>query len=364
MKRVDARDPAVLAVLGEIDAGEDADRRADERRDADDHDAAEDRVGEAAGRARRRRHLREQRRRQRARSPSRRARTRIHSRNTMPKAIVASDIDEVEPVDEQAPAVDRRSARLVIGASSRRLPFALARAARAAAASSASTMNVSTNSTRPSAISDARCTGSAASLNSLASAEAIELPGSNSDGADPVRVADDERHRHRLAERAAEAEHDAADHADLGVRQHDVPDDFPGRRADAVRRFLEHRRHDLEHVAHHRGDERNHHDRQDDARPTACRCRSARPGTAGRGAGTSPERLRQQRLDVVAEERREHEQAPHAVDDRRNRRQQLDRGAERPLQRRPGTSRSGTARCRSSPARRSASAIAEVTSVP
>ena len=36
MKRVDAREPAVLAELGEIDAGEDADRRADERRDADD----------------------------------------------------------------------------------------------------------------------------------------------------------------------------------------------------------------------------------------------------------------------------------------------------------------------------------------
>ncbi len=42
-------------------------------------------------------------------------------------------------------------------------------------------MKVSTNSTRPSAISDARWTGSAASLNSLASAEAIELPGSNSE---------------------------------------------------------------------------------------------------------------------------------------------------------------------------------------
>ena len=41
---------------------------------------------------------------------------------------------------------------------------------------------------------------------------------------------------------------------------------------------------------------------------------------------------RQRRLDVVAENRREHEQAPHAVDDRRNRRQQLDRGAERPLE--------------------------------
>ena len=41
----------------------------------------------------------------------------------------------------------------------------------------------------------------------------------------------------------------------------------------------------------------------------------------------------QQRLHVIGEKRREHEQAPHAVDDRRNRRQQLDGGAERPLER-------------------------------
>ena len=32
MKRVDAAEPAALAVLGEVDAGEDADRRADQRR--------------------------------------------------------------------------------------------------------------------------------------------------------------------------------------------------------------------------------------------------------------------------------------------------------------------------------------------
>ena len=46
-----------------------------------------------------------------------------------------------------------------------------------------------------------------------------------------VEVADDEGHRHRLADRPAEAEHDAADDAGLGVRQHDPPDHFPRRRA-------------------------------------------------------------------------------------------------------------------------------------
>ena len=34
-----------------------------------------------------------------------------------------------------------------------------------------------------------------------------------------VRVADDEGYRHGFAERAAQAEHDSANHADLGVRQ-------------------------------------------------------------------------------------------------------------------------------------------------
>ena len=155
---------------------------------------------------------------------------RIQSRKTMPKAI----------------ARHRQSARLnrltssAAGGSSRVvvMPAPLMsscprpwRAGRSASASSASTMNVRTNSTSPSAISDARCIGSAASLNSLASAEAIELPGSNSDGADLVRVADDEGDGHRLAQRAAEAQHDAADHADLGVGQHDVPDHLPGRRS-------------------------------------------------------------------------------------------------------------------------------------
>ena len=55
------------------------------------------------------------------------------------------------------------------------------------------------------------------------------------------------------------------------------------------------------------------------------------PGTAARGSTGRRRPGVSDRLDVVAEQRREHEQAPHAVDDRRNRREQLDRGAERPL---------------------------------
>ena len=57
-------------------------------------------------------------------------------------------------------------------------------------------------------------------------------------GGDLVRVADHEGHRHGLAERAAEAEHDAADHADPRVGDHHLADHLPGRAAEAVGRSL------------------------------------------------------------------------------------------------------------------------------
>ena len=81
----------------------------------------------------------------------------------------------------------------------------------------------------------------------------------------PVRVADDEGHRHGLAERAAKAEHHPADDADPGIGQHDIAHHLPGGAAEAIGRLLEHRRHRLEHVARDRGDERQHHDGEDQA---------------------------------------------------------------------------------------------------
>ena len=182
----------------------------------------------------------------------------------MPNTIVASDITQVEAVDE-AGACGRR-ADACGSRSTVRSPCLRPCARRAISIrDSASTMNVSTNSTRPSAISDARCTRIGRLVELVGERRGDRVAGLEQRRADLVRVADDERHRHRLAERAAEAQHDAADDADLRVRQHDVPDDFPGRAADAVGGLLQHRRHDLEHVAHHRRDERDHHHRQDDA---------------------------------------------------------------------------------------------------
>ena len=95
-----------------------------------------------------------------------------------------------------------------------------------------------------------------ASLNSLAMREAMVEPGSKSEAGQAVGVADHEGHRHRLAERAAEAEHDRADDADAGLRQEHVAHDLPGGAADAVGALAQHRRDLVEDVARDRGDER------------------------------------------------------------------------------------------------------------
>ena len=81
-----------------------------------------------------------------------------------------------------------------------------------------------------------------------------------------VGVADDKGYRHGLPQRSAQTQHHAADDAVFGERQHDAPDDFPGGAADAVGRLFHHYRRLFEHVAHHRGDVRNDHDSQDNAR--------------------------------------------------------------------------------------------------
>jgi hypothetical protein len=76
-----------------------------------------------------------------------------------------------------------------------------------------STMKVIANRIRPSANSEDTCSGELASANSLARVEEIELPAANSDQRQLVGVADHEGDGHGLAQRAAQAQHDAADHA-------------------------------------------------------------------------------------------------------------------------------------------------------
>ncbi|KAG1436840.1 hypothetical protein G6F57_020497 [Rhizopus arrhizus] len=99
----------------------------------------------------------------------------------------------------------------------------------------------------------------------------------------------------------------------------------------AVGRFLQHRRHQFEHVAHHRSNERDDHDRQDQASREDAdaerRTREDAPddGHAAQGGD-------QEGLHVLLEHRHEDEQAPHAVDDRRDRGQHFHGGAERAAQ--------------------------------
>src|SRR5260221_9857764 len=75
--------------------------------------------------------------------------------------------------------------------------------------------------------------------------------------AEPVSIADHESDRHGLTERPAQSEHDSADHSDLRVWQHHVPDHFPSRRAERVCGFLQYRRDNLEYVAHPPGGDRS-----------------------------------------------------------------------------------------------------------
>ena len=81
-----------------------------------------------------------------------------------------------------------------------------------------------------------------------------------------MRVADHEGHRHGLAERASQSQHDAADDADARMRHDHIPHHFPGRGAEPVAGFLEHGRHGVEDIAHGRRNERQHHDGKNDAR--------------------------------------------------------------------------------------------------
>ena len=114
------------------------------------------------------------------------------------------------------------------------------------------TAKVMRNSSTPRATSEEVYRSPTASVNSLAMEAEMVVPGRQQRGADAVRVADHEGDGHGLAERAAQAQHDAADHAGAGIRHDHLPDDLPGRGAQAVAGLLQHVRNGLEHIAHHR----------------------------------------------------------------------------------------------------------------
>ena len=163
----------------------------------------------------------------------------------------------------------RREARVAARPGSGRCVVALMPAApgRSSSREIASTMKEITNRMKPSASSDESLRLPAGlSGNSSATMRGDGVAGAEQAGGDAVGVADDERHRHGFAQRAAEAQHDAADDRDAGIGDDDRAHHLPGRAADAVGRFLVDRRHRQEHVAHGGGDERDDHHRQDQRR--------------------------------------------------------------------------------------------------
>ena len=148
---------------------------------------------------------------------------------------------------------------------------------------------------------------------------------------DLVGVTDDEGHGHGLAQGAAEAQHDAADDADTRIGKYHAPHHFPGRAPDAIGRFAEHRRNRFEHVAGHRGDERQDHDAEDE---TGGEYADAERRSLEQVADTRnrAERIDEERLQRLLQQRRQDEQTPNAVNDAGDAREQLDRGADRPFQ--------------------------------
>src|SRR5579885_104248 len=145
---------------------------------------------------------------------------------------------------------------------------------------------------------------------------------------DLVRVTDHEGDGHRLAERAAEPEHHAAQYARTAIGQHHIPDHFPSGRAERVGGFFQHTRRRLEHIARNRTDERDYHDREDQPRREHADA-VRRTGEKVVQKRNTREQADDRGLHVALQKRRENEQAPDAVDDARDAGQKLDRDCDR-----------------------------------
>ena len=131
-----------------------------------------------------------------------------------------------------------------------------------------------------------------------------------------------------LAERAAQAEHRRADDAGLAERQHRGADHLPVGGAEGQGALLVGGGHLLEDLAGDRRDDRQHHDREDEA-GEGQRALGAEPGIPEE---RDPAEHRGQGLLDRREELAGDGQAPEAVDDRGDRGQQVDRGGGRPAQ--------------------------------
>src|SRR5262245_22028359 len=150
-------------------------------------------------------------------------------------------------------------------------------------------------------------------------------------GRDLVGVADDEGDGHGLAQGAAEAQHDAADHAHPRVGQDHGPEHLPGGAANAVGGLLEHGGDGVEYVAGNGGDEGQNHDGQDEARGQNADA-VGRTGEQRRQHGNAGKRIDEGRLQRLLQDGGEYEEAPDAIDDARDAGEQLNGDADRTAQ--------------------------------
>ena len=137
-------------------------------------------------------------------------------------------------------------------------------------------------------------------------------------------VADHDRHRDRLADRPAQAEHRAADDPAPRVGKHRGADHLPAGRAEGQRGLLLVGRHGGEDLAADRADDRQDHDRQDE------------PGDEVVGAGDVVGRDEGDEVEGVGEPllgrfqlRDQEVEGPEAVDDRGHGGQEVDQDRQR-----------------------------------
>src|SRR5262249_42083677 len=150
-------------------------------------------------------------------------------------------------------------------------------------------------------------------------------------GADAMGVSDHERHRHRLAKRPPEAEHDAAHHARSRIGNDNYAHHLPSSSTQPIRRFLQDWRYGREDVAHDSADERQDHNGEDEAGSENADAEgwpAEQPAKAGKFAKSVDER----RLDRRLQKRSQREQSPNSVDNAGNPGQELDRNADRSSQ--------------------------------
>ena len=149
--------------------------------------------------------------------------------------------------------------------------------------------------------------------------------GSEERQGDLRRVADHHGDRHGLADCPAEAEDDRAENSRFAVREDRHPDHFPAGCPQGYGGLLLALRHGQEHLLGDGGDDRHHHDHQDEhggehAHPVGCT----------REEREKAEVVVQERLDGPLQPGSHDQHPPEAVDDARDRGEELNQGGDQP----------------------------------